>query len=76
MKSEAKSGRQLNKRQNRIAADLNATGYATLRRLLSASSAKSLIEMYENANAFRSRVVMQRHAFGMGEYQYFAYPLP
>jgi hypothetical protein len=32
--------------------------------------------MYAEAGHFRSRVVMERHAYGRGEYQYFARPLP
>jgi hypothetical protein len=32
--------------------------------------------MYGEAARFRSRIVMRRHAFGEGEYQYFAHPLP
>jgi uncharacterized protein len=32
--------------------------------------------MYAEPARFRSRIVMQRHSFGQGEYQYFAYPLP
>ena len=35
-----------------------------------------LAALYPKEEAFRSRVVMQRHAFGRGEYKYFRYPLP
>src|SRR5262244_3412938 len=35
-----------------------------------------LISLYADNRAFRSRVVMERHNFGRGEYQYFAAPLP
>jgi len=36
----------------------------------------ALSELYDGEQGFRSRVVMQRHAFGSGEYKYFANPLP
>jgi hypothetical protein len=59
-----------------IVDDLNARGAAVTGPLLTAEECSALIARYANANAFRSRVIMQRHGFGQGEYQYFAYPLP
>lgn len=56
--------------------DLNTRGYAVLREVLSPAQCDNLTQSYDNAELFRSRVVMARHNFGRGEYQYFAYPLP
>jgi len=56
--------------------DLNAHGAALARTLLSAEECEALLNLYPRRELFRSRVVMQRHGFGQGEYQYFAYPLP
>ena len=60
----------------RIEDDLNQTGCAILPGLLDADTCTTLAAHYDDASHFRSRVVMQRHGFGRGEYQYFAYPLP
>jgi hypothetical protein len=55
---------------------LHAQGYATIPRVLDASACEEVRSLYDRADLFRSRVVMARHGFGQGEYQYFAYPLP
>ena len=58
------------------AASLDARGYATVPGLLSPRECRELAALYADDAAFRSRVVMQRHAFGRGEYKYLRYPLP
>jgi uncharacterized protein len=59
-----------------IAADLDAHGCAVAGAVLSAAECKVLAESYTEEGLFRSRIIMARHGFGRGEYQYFAYPLP
>lgn len=60
----------------RIAADLNAWGWAMTSSLLTPATCEALQTLYDQPERFRSRIVMQRHGFGQGEYQYFAEPLP
>jgi hypothetical protein len=59
-----------------IDAALDAQGYATIPALLAAEDCRALAALYAQEAPFRSRVVMQRHGFGRGEYKYFRYPLP
>ncbi len=55
---------------------LDENGHAVIAGLLDASECAGLTALYTESDRFRSRVVMARHGFGRGEYQYFAYPLP
>jgi hypothetical protein len=59
-----------------IAASLDANGWAVMSSMLTPEECSSLSTTYEASEQFRSRIVMARHGFGRGEYQYFAYPLP
>ena len=56
--------------------DLNQGGCAVIPRLLTPQDCRALAALYSQAVGFRSRVVMQRHGFGQGEYKYFDEPLP
>ncbi|HET8837101.1 MAG TPA: 2OG-Fe(II) oxygenase [Gemmatimonadales bacterium] len=61
---------------DRAALELDQYGCAVLDHLLSPTQCRALAELYPDESRFRSRVVMARHGFGRGEYQYFRYPLP
>lgn len=60
----------------RVADDLDTHGCAAIENLLSKQECSALAGLYTQGALFRSRVVMGRHGFGRGEYQYFDYPLP
>ena len=55
---------------------LDACGNAILERTLTADECHALVALYPDTGRFRSRVVMERHGYGRGQYKYFAYPLP
>lgn len=59
-----------------VHAALCAHGYAVLPGLLSEEECQGIAGLYPMQSPFRSRVVMQQHGFGQGEYKYLAYPLP
>lgn len=55
---------------------LHARGFAVVSDAMTVGECADVRALYEQAGLFRSRIVMARHGFGQGEYQYFAYPLP
>ncbi|PWK67581.1 2OG-Fe(II) oxygenase [Aminobacter sp. AP02] len=60
----------------RIARDLDEFGVTPTGPLLDRQACLDLRALYDNDAHFRSRIVMQRHGFGSGEYKYLANPLP
>jgi len=61
---------------NSTASALDARGWALLPNLLDAGECAAIAGLYDDADRFRSTVVMARHGFGRGEYRYFSDPLP
>jgi hypothetical protein len=57
-------------------ASLDAQGFARLPAILGPDECESLAALYSNDALFRSRIDMARFRFGVGEYKYFAAPLP
>ena len=59
-----------------LGAELDARGVATTGPRLDAAECATLAAGYGEDRRFRSRVDMARYRFGLGEYKYFAAPLP
>ena len=60
----------------RVSQDLDAEGHAIIKHIISRDECEAITALYQSDELFRSRVVMERHSFGRGEYKYFKYPLP
>lgn len=52
------------------------SGYARTAPLLTPDECTGLVALYGDDSRFRSRVDMARFRFGVGDYKYFAHPLP
>jgi hypothetical protein len=65
-----------NLKWDEIEASLWQRGYARLLPVLTAEECAALVALYERRELFRSRIEMARYRFGVGDYQYFDYPLP
>jgi hypothetical protein len=55
---------------------LSGRGYAVTSPILSTEECFEITASYQDDSRFRSHVIMERHRFGVGDYKYFANPLP
>jgi hypothetical protein len=51
-------------------------GFTVVRGLIDPDECRALAALWPEQPRFRKHIVMQRHGYGQGEYQYFAYDLP
>jgi uncharacterized protein len=56
--------------------NLASRGFIVAPGLLGPTECRALAKLWADKARFRSHVIMQRHGYGQGEYQYFTYPLP
>ena len=57
-------------------ASLSARGFAITAPILTSEECAEIIALYPHDSRFRSQVIMERYRFGVGDYKYFANPLP
>jgi hypothetical protein len=74
--SSALADRALDLRWPEVEGSLLDDGFAHCPAFLSPAECTVLRALYADDGLFRSRVVMERHNLGSGEYKYFSYPLP
>jgi hypothetical protein len=60
----------------KVGLSLSERGYAVTEPILTTAECKTLAGLFNDENHFRSHVVMERYRFGVGDYKYFANPLP
>jgi hypothetical protein len=58
------------------AESLSERGYAVTAPILSADECAALAALYSDGQRFRSHIIMELYRFGIGDYKYFANPLP
>lgn len=58
------------------AESLSERGHAVTEPLLSPDDCAALAALYSDDQRFRSHIIMERYRFGIGDYKYFANPLP
>jgi hypothetical protein len=61
---------------NNAEQSLSERGYAVTAPILSGAECNSIATLFNDASRFRSRIIMERYRFGIGDYKYFANPLP
>jgi len=59
-----------------LGSDLDLEGWSVIEGMVSPEACSAIAHLYDTPGLFRKRIVMERHGFGRGEYQYFTYPLP
>ena len=55
---------------------LSARGYVVTDPILTPQECAAVVSLYNDPARFRSHIIMERHRFGVGDYKYFANPLP
>src|SRR5258708_10207364 len=61
---------------NKAEEALSARGYTVTDPILTPEECASIVSLDHDSTRFRSQVIMERHRFGVGDYKYFANPLP
>ena len=60
----------------KVEESLNTLGYSHINQVVQPQACLELRQMYSDERSFRKRIVMEHYNFGIGDYAYFAEPLP